>query len=173
MRNLDQVVHLGVGSYYGVGQLGAVHAAVGLDFHIVFNNYIADLRDFVVPPFVEDKAKAVIADFGPRLQNDVVFKDAVLAHDHLRIQNALRADLGALADVYLGEEDGVVANDYIVLNHAVSAYGHVFPQLGRRADDGGRVNARGVFGLLRIPILHQQGKRPFRVFGIQEIGFNG
>ena len=122
---------------------------------------------------VERETEPVRADFGPRLQDDVIFQHAFFADDYLRINAAVLADGYVFADVALRENDRPVADDGTVFNDGVGAYGNVRPQLGRRADDGRGVNAGRIFLLLGVHVFHQQNKRPFRVFGVQQRPLEG
>src|SRR5450759_4952542 len=77
VADLHQVVDLGAPPHACLADAGAVHASVGLDFDVTFDNRWSGLRNFFPSLlFVLGEAKAVGADDDSILEDDVVAKHA-------------------------------------------------------------------------------------------------
>jgi hypothetical protein len=73
VANLHQVVDFAAGADAGDAKGGSVDRAVGADFHVIFDNHDADLRDLVTPSLlVWREAEAIAAQNHAAVQDDPV-----------------------------------------------------------------------------------------------------
>jgi len=158
--DLDQVVDLRPRADARDAGRGPVHRGVGLQFHIVPDLHRSDLRDLLVPAFVESESVSVSADHDAGLEDAPVPDLAVLPHGDAGIEEALGTDLGVSADIAVGVEDGIVPDDGVLLHHHVGAQDHVLSDPGARAHHGRRMGRRRVLQLLTSEKFQQAGPTP-------------
>ncbi len=141
-----QIVDLRALADDGVAQRGAIDRAVGADFDIVFDDDIADLRDFVMHAVAGGVAESIAADDDAGVQNHPLAQDAALVDHDVGIDDAVRSDLHLRADVCPG------------INHRAGA------------DGRGRIDKRlGMHALMRVGAMAVQRddrllKRQVRIF---------
>src|SRR5215472_5694034 len=144
--NVGQVVDLGVAADTRLPQTRPVDAAVSLDLNIVFDDYLARLRNLVpLPTVVGGKTKTIRADHHSVMEQDVV------------------ADLTALADGHMGMGEKVAADFHIAINHHVREQGAVFADLDAGIDDHVRADRRAA-GNSRRRIDHCRGMNARWIF---------
>src|SRR4029079_9861927 len=99
VADLDQVVDLRAAADPRRAGGRAIDAGVRADLDVVAQHHVPDLRYFVVDAAVLRVAEAVGPDHRARVDHHAVAEHAFFAHDHLRIQVDVRAQLRAMADV--------------------------------------------------------------------------
>jgi len=84
MSYLDQVVDLRTAGNARFPYAGTVHAGIGLNFNVIFNDRRPGLHDLVpVAVLVFGEAEAVAANYDSVLEHNVVADAAELAHDRV------------------------------------------------------------------------------------------
>jgi hypothetical protein len=117
---LDQVVDLRAASYASLAYAGAVDTGVGLDLDVVFDDYVAGLDDFVpAAEVVLGEAETVGANYGAILQQDVVSQVAEFSDYGVGVGEEIVAYGYSAIDDYVGEQDGVVSDYDVFVDHYV------------------------------------------------------
>ena len=97
--HLDEVVEFHTLADDGAAHCGAVDASVGADFHIVFDDNIADLRNLVVSVGGGCESESVGTNHASGMNGHAVAKLATLVDGHMGIDAAVVANDHAVADV--------------------------------------------------------------------------
>jgi hypothetical protein len=119
---VDEVVDFCASSDAGFAYAGSVDTGVGLDLGIAFNYYVSGLDDFVpAGGFVFRESEAVAAYYGSILEQDVVSDVAELSNYGVGVGEEIVAYGGSAIDDYVGQEDGVVSDDDVFVDHYVGA----------------------------------------------------
>src|SRR5215467_91862 len=145
MTYKHKVVELGAASDARFADRGAVHAGVGLHFHVVLEHSGAGLCHLVpstILPF--GKAEAVAANDGPILQNDTITDSRVFTHNRVGVCDEVVTDFGPTIDGNEAVQHSVVANLSLFVNIAIRTDMRAFANCRRLCDNGGRMYARGV-----------------------------
>src|SRR5262249_15134467 len=142
VRDLNQIVDLGVAPDAGFVQAAAVNAGIGLDFDIVFNHELADLRDLVpVSVVVLGEAEAVRAEDHAVLHDHVVPDHTVFADRDVGVSQEIVADFYPAIDDHVGQQSAVLAEFDLRADHRVSADRGAGSDPGGGIDHGGGVDA--------------------------------
>src|SRR6185369_1642248 len=105
VSNLHQIVDLGAAPDPGLLHAGPVHAGIGLDFHVVFNDYRRGLKDLVpVAGVVLGEAEAIGPDDSAVLQHYAVAELAAFAYHGMGVGKEVVADSGAAIDDYVRQQ---------------------------------------------------------------------
>ena len=143
----NEIVKLGTFADAGFTYGGAVHAGVGLDFHVIFENGGTGLDDFVpcaVLAFGE--AETIGSDNGAVLENDAIAYAAEFADDGVGVSEEVVADLRAAIDGNRAVEDGVFADDDVFIHETMRTDVSVCADYCVRGDYGRRVDAGRIRG---------------------------
>src|SRR5690606_417765 len=113
-----------------------VHRCIGPDFHIVFNNNIADLVDFQVGPvLLGGKAKPVAADHGPGVDDHPHSDHTVKINADPRINHTIAADRCVVPDITVREDLYVISYNDIFPDISKSTYIATVPDFSRWSDE--------------------------------------
>ena len=111
VADLHQVVELDPPADDGRIRLGAVDAGVGPDLHVVFDDHVAQLRNFVVSPLrVRSEAETVGPDDCAGMEDATAADAAAFVNFDPRVEDGAFADANSVADVNLGIELAAVAD---------------------------------------------------------------
>jgi len=127
---VNQVVDFRASSYAGLAYAGAVDAGVGLEFGVALDYYVAGLDDlvpaagifFIVIVFVVlGEAETVAAYYCSVLEQDVVAQTAEFPDYGVGVSEEIVAYGYSAIDDYVGQEDGVVSDNYVFVYYYVGA----------------------------------------------------
>ena len=110
------------------------------DLNVIFQDGVADLRNFVMNAVFGSKAEAVTADNGTAVDDVAVTDTTAFVDRHVRIEDRICADLCADTDIRVRIDNGVVADCYVVVKDSVCHDGNVFTEFDIFADNGSRVD---------------------------------
>src|SRR6478736_1115921 len=181
MRNLYQVVYFGAFANNGSAHGSTIYGSVGANAHIIFQNYVAYLRNwFVSTVFLRGKTKTIGANNRARVNGAVVAnyrigvnfsagKDDrvvpdlyIIANEHVRVDLRVIANFAVLTDV------GKSAAVKIFAKGSIRSHKSRFFHAGFKGDLGFLVffqqfrktgvrifhpNKRGRYGLLQVKIF--------------------
>jgi hypothetical protein len=119
---LDEVVDFRASSYAGLAYAGSIDAGVGLEFGVALDYYVAGLDDFVPAGLIVfGEAETVAAYYCSVLEQDVVAQMAEFPDYGVGVSEEIVAYGYSAIDDYVGEEDGIVSDDYVFVYYYVGA----------------------------------------------------
>ena len=125
MADMHEIVNLCAVPHHGGIYGGAVYAHMSADFYVVAQNYVADLRHFLVNAVVGGEAEPICADNRCAV-NYAIFADyAIFANCGGGIDSSSVTDFGKLPDIGVGVNRRVVANLGVVVNNGKGHNGRV------------------------------------------------
>ena len=127
VRYLHEVVYLCVFADDGTAHHGAVDSRVSAYLHVVLDNHIAYLRNFLVHALrVGFEAKTIRTDHHPGVQHAVGADDATRIYLHARVENGMVPDAHVIADIHVRVNLHTLAQLYILADVGKGAYVSVF-----------------------------------------------
>ena len=145
--NLDLVIELHAVTDHGIGQGPAINSGVHTDFHVVTDQYAADLGNLVPDTLGVGKAKAFAADHSTRLNDHTLTNTHIVVERHTRGQPAIGSDFATRADKAVGTHRDTSANTRTTLDHGERTNTGRRVNLGIIGDHGRRMNTAGRFRL--------------------------
>lgn len=141
MADQNEVIDFCTVADAGFADSGAIDTSVSLNFHVIFENGRAGLRDFVPGAVLAfGEAEAVGSDDGAVLENDAIANAAEFADDAVGMCEEVVADLRAAIDGNGTVENGVFADDHVFIDETVGT------NVSVRADFcGGGDNGSGMY----------------------------
>jgi len=160
--DLHQVVDLGAAADFGAAELGPVDADARADFHVIFDDHRADLRNLHVLLAVPAIPKPIAAQHAAGVDDHAVADGDALADDDVGEKFAAVADDHIVADDHAGVEDRSAAYRRTLADDDVGGDGDVFAEDGGGSDAGACIDAG--FG------ARDRGSEEFEHFRLREIG---
>src|SRR5271167_2201056 len=136
VSHLHQVVDFDATSDPGFADAGTIDAGVRLYLDIALEHRGSGLRDLLPALSVAGKSKAVAANDGTVLQNDVVTQRAMFTHNGMRVGEEVVANPRAAIDDNVRQQHSVVSNLDVVVDDHVGADMGIGSQLRSWCDYG-------------------------------------
>ena len=178
VSDVDHVVDFGAAADARFSNAGTVDAGIGLNLRVTLDDDISGLDDFVpvgvgsVALLSLGEAKAIAADYGSVLQEDVVAEVTELAYDGVGMGEEVMADGGSAIDDDVGEDGGVVSDDDVLIDDDVGGDVGIFSDLSGRMDDGGGMDSGSVLGRA-VEKLDGFGPGKIRILAAEHSGGEG
>ena len=106
MRDLNQIVYLRAGPDPSRSQRTSIHRGVASNFHIVLQDYRADLGELDLRPAVEYIPETIATYDGSRVKDYAIAQLSTGIEHHLRIQDALSANDATISYHHAGVKNG-------------------------------------------------------------------
>lgn len=163
VSNLYQIIELDALPDDGAAHCGPVDGRISANFDFIFNNDIPNMDDFIVAPvFFWSKAKAIASDHRVGMDNAIPAYLTAVQDSGTGIDQCIRTDFGAFADIGLPHNDRTLSNLGSSLNDRGSANAHLIAEYSFIADYSHIRNTRRRLGLLP-KLLQQAGNRGVHV----------
>lgn len=149
MADLREVVDLYACADAGFSDTGTINAGVGLHLHRILENGGAGLHNLV--PYsciIFGKTEAVRADDSAVLQHNVITDAAMLADNGVRVSKKVVTNERVWVNDNVRQQGSVIANDHAFAHDNISADVRICADLGCRVNDGSRMDAGCIFGLV-------------------------
>src|ERR1700733_7296872 len=98
MADLNQIIQFGSLSNMGGSKNSPIHAGIGTQLNIVFNNNIPHLGYFSVALAFRGEAKSIRPDNHPGLKNHPVSQRTIFPHNDIGMKEAILADNRVFTD---------------------------------------------------------------------------
>src|SRR5690606_8518491 len=141
VTDLHEVLDLGAGADHRVAHAAAVDGAVRSDFHVVFHDAAADVRDPAVLAAFEGISEPVAADACTRLDYHAVAKSRRTVHGRSGMQPDVAAEHRTAADDAVFADPGTIADHDVLADHRVGADRQRLADSGSTTDPSGLVDA--------------------------------
>ena len=164
VADLDQVVEFHAPADDRRVGLGPVDAGVGADFHVVFDDDVAQLRNLVEAACgIGNEAEAVGADHRTRMQDAAAADHAPLVNLDTRVEDRSVADGHAVTDIDLGIDLAVGADAGSRLDNGEIAHVTIFAQCRPLRDRSPLADAlfAGFCGLIHLQQFEHCGAGVF------------
>src|SRR5579875_687871 len=132
----------------------AIDGGASTDFHIVADFDIAKLRLLDVFAALKTIAETISAQHRIGVNDDAIAEDGVIVEDDMGMQHHVVAEPTIAAQDDAAVESAPRAQDAAFADHHEWIQRGLWPNLGRRMNDGARVNARQRLDGLAVQVLH-------------------
>src|SRR5215475_12375886 len=115
MGDVDQIIDLRAAADQCLPQGCAVDTDVCTDFHVIFNSYPADLRDFMMAAIrTWHIAKSICSDHRSRVDDHLPADRHAVVDSHVGVYHRILTDRRSPTDKHARIQDNAVADGHVV-----------------------------------------------------------
>ncbi len=161
--DLDQVINFGSFPDAGRSDGTAVNTAVAANFHIILQDYIAQLRNLLKTIFCRLETEAIGANYSVAVHDAVITNHTVVVDPDPAVQNTVFTDLHIFTDIHMGIHLRTIADFYLLGYTGERTHIYILTNGGSFMEHSTLLNSGTALLHLLIQV-HKHLKRKVRVF---------